>query len=272
MSRKIRQFDTTTTKSAPLPCHYFANMSSSGSVTISYTTLAELALAAALIGGVSYVFNSKQSTTTTSPHSATPSISNKKKKQAKRSPGVQGSLEEVKDNVEHVATRVQEKVQQQVQNNPQVKQAVKQASQVAQQAKEVVQVGVQKVQESIPVVIQEQITTTGSKNKKKKNNNKGGNKTPPPQEKKDNDDMRDYEVEPQVKPARVMEIVGGKIGASSDKEKNAGKEGEGEWEKLEDEEEGGEWESVVSKSNTPTSLFLLFLNSEIDFVFLRESD
>jgi hypothetical protein len=91
----------------------------------------------------------------------------------------------------------------------------------------------------------------GKNNKKKSQKNK--NETistttasdQPEQKKNSDDDMRDYELEPeQVKP-RVMKLVGGDIGAAPHDDDDADS-----WEKTDglDQDDQGEWESVVSKS------------------------
>ncbi|GAA5838153.1 hypothetical protein JCM5353_001514 [Sporobolomyces roseus] len=217
----------------------------SGSVTISYTTLAEIFVACALIGGVSYVFSTSSSSSSlpNSPHSAQSSTATKNKKK-KRSPvggGVQGAVEQVKENVEHVATTssklVQEKVNQ-VNQNPQVKEVIKQVGVVVGNAQEKVgQVG-QGVIDQV-----DQVKTTSQKKKQK------GSKTPPTstkqQEKKKEDDMRDYEIEPENESKRVMKIVGGDIGAPNPPPSTSTTSEE--WEKVPQDDDEGEWDTVVSK-------------------------
>ncbi|GAA5882932.1 hypothetical protein JCM16303_006657 [Sporobolomyces ruberrimus] len=223
---------------------------SSGSITISYTTLAEIAVAAAVIGGVAFIGSKQISSSSTSPIPAQGGGSSKnaiknKKKRASTANGQIPSVGEVQEKVEHVANQVKEGVQngiKTVQENESVKKGVEQVKQaandVANKVEEVKQDGVNAVGS----------TTTTTKNKKKKN--KGGNKTPPTQqpEKKENkkgDDMRDYELEPEHPPARVMKIVGGDIGADP---ATIGKGNGDEWEKAEAfEDNDGEWDTVVSK-------------------------
>lgn len=224
---------------------------SSGSITISYTTLAEIAVAAAVIGGVALI-GSKQISSASS-ISPVPATSNKstangagKKKKKSSSATAVAAVVDAKDKVvEHVA-RVEQAVA------PQAKQAAKAVADKAQQVQEqVVKPAVEAVTApSQPRAESPTATATGGKSKKK--NKKGGNKTPPQQQEQEKpkaeaakkDDMRDYELEPEQPRARVMKIVGGDIGADP-KDASAG------WEKpdaFEDDE--GEWESVVSKSKS----------------------
>lgn len=230
---------------------------SSGSITISYTTLAEIAVAAAVIGGVAFIGSKQISSSSTSPipaqggGSSKNAIKNKKKRSAN---GQIPSVGEVQEKVEHVANQVKEGVQngvKAVQENESVKKGVEQVKQVAND-----------VANKVEEVKQEGIaagSSTTTKNKKKKN--KGGNKTPPTQqpEKKQNkkgDDMRDYELEPEHPPARVMKIVGGDIGADP---ATIGKGNGDEWEKAEAfEDDDGEWDTVVSKSTSFLPPLFLF--------------
>lgn len=227
---------------------------SSGSITISYTTLAEIAVAAAVIGGVAFI-GSKQISSNNSPIPASSgsSSSSSKNKSKKKRQGTAvtnggGGSGGVSDQVEHVSNKLQEsvnQVQESVKNgvetlreNESVKKGVEQVQQVGDKVQQVVK----------DQLVQPATANGGGKNKKKKN--KGGNKTPPTtsstQEKEKKEDMRDYELEPENPPARVMKIVGGEIGAPPSKN-GAGSD---EWEKPDgfggDDE--GEWESVVSKS------------------------
>lgn len=161
-------------------------------------------------------------------------------------------MEQVKENVEHVATTgsklVQEKVQQ-INENPQVKEAIKQAGELVGNAQEKVgQVG-QGVIDKV-----DQVKTTSQKKKKK------GSKTPPTsttqQEKKKEDDMRDYQVEPENESKRVMKIVGGDIGAPNPPPSTSTTSEE--WEKVPQDDDQGEWDTVVSKSEyTTNALFRL---------------
>lgn len=220
-------------------------MSTAGSVTISYTTLAEVALVAALVGGIAYIGSSKSAN---QPHPTSSSLapqppaagakkSNKKKKGAKTAPTAVEPVVEaataVKDHVVAGASAAVQRAQ------PAVQEAVAQVKQVATQVQEV---------------------AAGAATKKsgggKKANKKGSPKpdaTKPDatkhaeqkvvHEQSDRADMVDPKDHPQV--ARVMKVVGGKVGAAPPPPAPSAAQGDGEWESLEDDEGG--WESVVSK-------------------------
>lgn len=223
-------------------------MSTAGSVTISYTTLAEVALVAALVGGIAYIGSSKSAN---QPHPTSSSLapqppaagakkSNKKKKGAKTAPTAVEPVVEaataVKDHVVAGASAAVQRAQ------PAVQEAVAQVKQVATQVQEV---------------------AAGAATKKsgggKKANKKGSPKpdaTKPDatkhaeqkvvHEQSDRADMVDPKDHPQV--ARVMKVVGGKVGAAPPPPAPSAAQGDGEWESLEDDEGG--WESVVSKSGS----------------------
>jgi hypothetical protein len=167
----------------------------------------------------------------------------------------------VKDKVEHVVNQVGQQTKlvvsngvKAIQENETVKQGVEQVGKVVEQASD--KVRELKEQSTAPV--------NGGGGKKKKNKKSGGNKTPPtpaaatssqkPEDK--GDDMRDHELEPRNPPARVIKIVGGEIGADPEqvRKENAARGGEtveDGWEKPDAfEEDDGEWESVVSKSQS----------------------
>ncbi|GAA5912320.1 uncharacterized protein JCM6883_003326 [Sporobolomyces salmoneus] len=239
---------------------------SSGSITISYTTLAEIAVAAAVIGGVAFI-GSKQISSSSSPSSPVPastsssskSSSSKNKKKRSNVATLNGTTPgQVLEKVEHVASSTLEQAQQTAQagvkavkENETVQKGVEQVQKVAKEVSEKVQEQVENVK---PLVQEATSTVGGGGGKSKKNKKKGGNKTPPSQpapstekeKEKKKDDMRDYELEPEQPPARVMKIVGGDIGADPSIVPRGG--AEDGWEKAESfDQDEGEWESVVSK-------------------------
>ncbi|GAA6024380.1 hypothetical protein JCM11491_001112 [Sporobolomyces phaffii] len=220
---------------------------SSGSITISYTTLAEIAVAAAVIGGVAFI-GSKQVASSpikaAGPPSSASSSSSSSSKSKKKKQQQSSVVAPVVDAVQLAAERVQPAV-------VEVKDKVVQLATDASASS----------------------TTTKPPTNNKKKNKKGGNKTPPaaaaaaaaapekPNDKK-KDDMRDYELEPQPTPARVLKIVGGEIGADPAAAKSA--RGEDGWEKpdaFQDDDDEGGWESVVSKKPSRPSTPSLSLNS-----------
>lgn len=240
---------------------------SSGSVTISYTTIAEVALVAALVGGIAYIGSSKSAN---APHPAlapqlAPSSTNKsakgKKKKASSSSAQAQVQTAVVEPVVEVATAVKDHVvnaAKSVAQQPAVKQAVQQAQQVVQ---------------NVP----EGVSTAASEPSKKKaasKKNKGGNKAAPAPELKPDAtkyaeqkvksegalgaDMVDPEVDSKPQVARVMKVVGGKAGAPQ-VNGGGGASDEG-WERADafDDDEGG-WESVVSKSELASRGFGLLV-------------
>lgn len=241
-------------------------MSTAGSVTISYTTLAEVALVAALVGGIAYIGSSKShnqphptsSSLAPQPPSAGAKKSNKKKKNAtKNSVAPAAAVEPVVE----AATAVKDHV-------------VAGASAAVQRAQPAVQEAVAQVkQASAQVATQVQEVASGATAKKsgggKKANKKGGASPKPDAtkhaeqkvvlEQSDRADMVDPKDHPQV--ARVMKVVGGKVGAAPPPPPAPAQDGE--WESLEDDEGG--WESVVSKSGW---LFPRSVSLPADFVTL----
>lgn len=245
---------------------------SSGSITISYTTLAEIAVAAAVIGGVAFIGSKQISTpisadspsTASAPASASKAAKNKKKRATGTAGGagepIQRQVEHVVDqlgaSVQQVGTSVQKGVQA-IKENESVKEAVAQVQQTKAQVEDKVGQVASQIASQTPAV--PGTTTTNGAKKKNKNKNKSGNKTPPvAAEEKKKEDMRDYELEPENPPARVMKIVGGEIGAPKSNGESNG------WENPDSfgGDDEGEWESVVSKKpSRPSTPSLSTLSS-----------
>ncbi|GAA5933762.1 uncharacterized protein JCM15063_001412 [Sporobolomyces koalae] len=241
---------------------------SGGSITISYTTLAEIAVAAAVIGGVAFI-GSKQLAAPVSAGSASASnlgsgssSSSKNKKKKRAGTSAAAVVDEVRERAGHVANEVQHVVENGIASAKELP-VVQQATKQAQPALELAQAKVRQAGEAVAAALPSapapaSTTTNGTaKGNKKKNKNKSGNKTPPVEQKKD--DMRDYQLEPEHAPARVMKIVGGEIGATP-----APKDDGSEWEKADAfDDDGGEWESVVSKKpSRPSTPSLSALGSQ----------
>lgn len=225
-------------------------MSTAGSVTISYTTLAEVALVAALVGGIAYIGSSKsanQPHPTSSSLAPQPPSAGAAKKSNKKKKGTAKVAPAAVEPVVEAATAVKDHV-------------VAGASAAVQRAQPAVQEAVAQVkQASAQIATQVQEVASTATAKKSGGGKKANKKAAPPKpdatkhaeqkavhEQSDRADMVDPKDHPQV--ARVMKVVGGKVGAAPPPPAPSVAQ-DGEWESLEDDEGG--WESVVSKSGWP---------------------
>lgn len=243
---------------------------SSGSVTISYTTLAEVALVAALVGGIAYIGTSNKAN---QPHPTTSNLapshsdqgaqgaakksSKKKKKGIQPGAGAGASAVDAAaaavEPVVEVATAVKDKAV--AGATAAAKRAQQEAPAAVAEAQRVVQEQVHKLQEQAPA------PSAGTKkgNKKKggaaqaKNGGDKPDATKHAEEKAHTEqaatadmvDSASAASQPQV--ARVMKVVGGKVGADP-AATGAAEDG---WERADafDDDDGG-WEAVVSKSGS----------------------
>ena len=225
-------------------------MSTAGSVTISYTTLAEVALVAALVGGIAYIGSSKsanQPHPTSSSLAPQPPSAGAAKKSNKKKKGTAKVAPAAVEPVVEAATAVKDHV-------------VAGASAAVQRAQPAVQEAVAQVkQASAQIATQVQEVASTATAKKSGGGKKANKEAAPPKpdatkhaeqkavhEQSDRADMVDPKDYPQV--ARVMKVVGGKVGAAPPPPAPSVAQ-DGEWESLEDDEGG--WESVVSKSGWP---------------------
>ncbi|GAA5990278.1 hypothetical protein JCM10908_005909 [Rhodotorula pacifica] len=229
-------------------------MSSSGSVTISYTTLAEVALVAALVGGIAYIGSSKSAN---SPHPTTSSLaptssagakksSKKKKGSSKASPAAVA----VPEPVVEAATAVKDHV-------------VAGASAAVKRVQPAVQEAVAQAKEAVAQVQQAVVEPAALGKKASKKGKKAPSPSPKPDATKHAEqkvqkedaataDMIDAKDHPQV--ARVLKVVGGKVGAQPDEQ----------WESFggaDQEDQDGGWESVVSKKPSRPSTPSLSANA-----------
>ncbi|GAA5893912.1 hypothetical protein JCM5296_004634 [Sporobolomyces johnsonii] len=246
---------------------------SNGSITISYTTLAEVALAGAFIAGVAFLGSSKLATSPAHPGAvpdahADVSKPSAKSKKLKKKKGTQGSgnasdsgaATPLLDHAHHLKDDLVETASSAAQ---QVQTKAKQAAD-AVKSNETVQQAAQAVSNAAAGAAGSGGAAATGKGKKKKGAAaKAGSQKPPQQQQQSaaeahaaaraappssTDDMRDPSIDDDVKVSRVMKIVGGKSGADPESVKKQEGRGDEGWEKADafDDDEGG-WESVTAK-------------------------
>ncbi|BGP01576.1 Serine/arginine repetitive matrix protein 2 [Rhodotorula toruloides ATCC 204091] len=241
---------------------------SSGSITISYTTLAEIALLSALVAGVAYI-GSKPSANSPHPTASSLASGHSGKKKAAKKKKAAGVVQQVQDAAQPVVDKASEvvhaastAVQQQVNNPPPA---------------------VKKAVEAVQEVVQETVAGSKKKGKKAKSAAKGGpsastsgaNSSSEAAPKTDAEkhaaatkgslsdahpaaDMRDDSLDSQPHVARVMKVVGGKAGADPKSLLKVPGQDEDGWERPDAfDDDDGEWEAVTSKKpsrpSTPSS-------------------
>ncbi|BGP26017.1 serine/arginine repetitive matrix protein 2 [Rhodotorula toruloides] len=242
---------------------------SSGSITISYTTLAEIALLVALVGGVAYI-GSKPAAN--SPHPTASSLAQpgkkksvaKKKKAGSVTQQVQDAAQPAVDKASEVVHAASTAVEHQVNNRPPA---------------------VQKAVEAVQDTVAQATGAAKKKGKKgKATGSKGGpsastsganssSETSAPKTDAEKHaaatrgalsnahpaaDMRDDSHDPQPHVARVMKVVGGKAGADPKSLLKVPGQNEDGWERPDAfDDDDGEWEAVTSKKpsrpSTPSS-------------------
>lgn len=261
---------------------------SSGSITVSYTTLAEIGLVAALIGGIAYAgaASSKGSPVPAAAHAlddAQGAAQSKTKKANKKKKGaVQQARDQAAPLVDQAVSAASTAVNT-VKQQPAVQKAAQAVQDAAAQASTAAQGAAKAVQDAAAgagaAAGSSASAPAPSSKKGKKKGNKGasppstsaGAGAPKPDAEAHAEqkhpapsgptaDMRDGSDDEPVHVARVLKVVGGKAGADPNSLQVPGAKGNEAWERPDSfDDDDGEWEAVPSKSAFRSRLSFLIV-------------